>query len=207
MGVLDRIVAFFKKQPEELPEPEEPRIFVIADCHFNHRNIIKFTGRPYRTVSGMNRSIIQKWNATVRPQDTIYHVGDFARDHIGYFINRLQGRKFFITGNHDENLRHTKDWAIIEYKGLKFLLIHRPQDRPANWEGWTIHGHVHNASWDKFPYIDRTTQKVNVSVEMIGFRPVSLHRIVETIGFMEQYGHEVMPTRKHATWLRTKAMG
>lgn len=40
---------------------------------------------------------------------------------------------------------------------------------------------------------------------MIGFRPVSLHRIAETIRYMEQYGHETMPTRKHATWLRAKA--
>lgn len=192
-------------EPETTPEPEEPRVFVISDTHFNHKNVIRFTKRPYRTVWGMNRSIIHKWNDTVRPQDQIFFLGDFAWSNIGYFITRLNGRKTFITGNHDRRLHHTQDSAVIEYRGFRFLLIHNPAHRPPEWDGWTIHGHVHNISWDRHPYIDRVTRRVNVSVEMIGFRPVSLHRIVETIHFMEEYGHDVMPTRKHAAWLKKKA--
>jgi calcineurin-like phosphoesterase family protein len=194
-------------EPEITPEPEQRRIFVISDTHFNHKNIITLTGRPFPTVKEMNRTIIRKWNQTVRPQDTIYFLGDFAWSHIGYFMTRLIGHKIFITGNHDKRLRHTRDSEIVEYDGYKFLMIHNPRYQPPDFDGWVIHGHVHNVSWDRHPYINRVMRRVNVSVEMIGYRPVSLHRIIETIHFMEQYGHEVMATRKHAAWLKKKAMG
>lgn len=217
MTLLARISEYFlptrRREPEGVPEsetvPKEPRVFVIGDTHFDHRNILKYNGRPYRTIWGMNRSIIHKWNDTVRPQDQIFFLGDFASpwSNIGYFITRLNGRKTFITGNHDQKLRHTQSSAVIEYLGYRFLLIHNPAHKPPEWSGWTIHGHVHNNDLEKFPYIDRTMKRINVSADVIGFRPVSLHRITETIEMMKQYGHDVVPTRREAAWLRKKAKG
>jgi calcineurin-like phosphoesterase family protein len=202
-GLWRRFFREFAIEPEpvEPAEPEEPRVFVIGDTHFGHQNIIKYAARPYRTVGGMNKSMIHKWNQTVRVQDSVFFLGDFAWRNIGYYITHLNGKKTFITGNHDEGLRHTQDQAVIEYGDHRFLLIHRPQDRPSKWDGWTIHGHVHRNA----PFIDRVTKRINVSADVIGFRPVSLHRIVEILSLMETYGHDVMPTRKDAAWLRAKA--
>ena len=194
-------------KPEYVLKSDEPRIFVISDTHFNHRNIIRMTRRPHRTIKGMNWNIIQNWNETVRPQDSIFFLGDFAWSHIGSFISKLNGRKTFIKGNHDRRLRHTRPSKIVVYKGIKFLLIHNPRTAPRNFDGWIIHGHVHNANLKRHPFIDRVTHRVNVSVELIGYRPISLHRIVETISLMEQYGYETCSTRKQAAWLRKKAAG
>ena len=75
----------------------------------------------------MNKSMMHKWNQTVRAQDRVFFLGDFAWRNIGYYITHLNGKKTFITGNHDERLRHTQDQVVIEYGGHSFLLIHRPQ--------------------------------------------------------------------------------
>ena len=51
-------------------------VFFIADTHFRHRNIIKHDGRPYSSVDEMNEALITNWNAKVKPNDSVYHLGD-----------------------------------------------------------------------------------------------------------------------------------
>ncbi len=206
-----RLISGFAGAPpiREPAEAKGPGVHFIADCHFNHRRIVRyFTDRSkifHGSVSRMNRTLIAKWNETVRPGDTVYHVGDFAWSDIGYFIRQLNGRKFFIRGNHDGHLHHARDPVILEYKGMRFLVIHDPA-KGRGFDGFVIHGHVHDADpYNRFPFIDLVTRRVNVSAEVIGYRPISLYRIVETMGFMQTYGHEIMPTRRHAAWLRDKA--
>ena len=70
-------------------------IWFIADTHFGHANIIKFTDRPYGSVGEMNESLIENWNNVVDHDDVVYHLGDFTLgntdDARGYF-SRLNGR-------------------------------------------------------------------------------------------------------------------
>lgn len=52
----------------------------------------------------MNEEIIRRWNETVGPDDTVYHLGDVAlgpiRESLAC-IRRLNGHKILILGNHD----------------------------------------------------------------------------------------------------------
>jgi calcineurin-like phosphoesterase family protein len=52
----------------------------------------------------MNEMIVHNWNAIVRPDDTVYHLGDVAlgpiEDSLKY-IGRLNGHKILVVGNHD----------------------------------------------------------------------------------------------------------
>jgi calcineurin-like phosphoesterase family protein len=72
-------------------------IFFTSDTHFGHQNIIDFCDRPWRTADEMNEALIERWNRLVGPNDTIYHLGDFAMkirdDEIRAIVRRLNGHK------------------------------------------------------------------------------------------------------------------
>ena len=48
-----------------------------SDYHFGHANIIKYCNRPFETVEEMNEVIIRKHNERVKPEDTVFFLGDF----------------------------------------------------------------------------------------------------------------------------------
>ncbi|CAH8770788.1 metallophosphoesterase family protein [Paenibacillus dendritiformis] len=108
----------------------------------------------------MNEMLIQNWNSYVTDYDDIYILGDFLFGGTGEDANkvlrRLKGKKYLIRGNHDKFLHDpefdstafewVKDYYVLHYNKLKFILFHYPI---LEWEGYfkdTIHlyGHVHN---------------------------------------------------------------
>ncbi len=75
-----------------------------SDTHFGHTNILQFEPyhRPFETIKEMNEYLIHRWNDCVRPDDTIYHLGDFCfGKHNLALASRLQGKKRLVLGNHD----------------------------------------------------------------------------------------------------------
>lgn len=84
--------------------------FFTADTHFGHKNVIPYCKRPYTDTHEMDEDLIKKWNETVSPDDTIFHLGDFAfasQLRTKEIIGRLNGYKILIMGNHD---RKNADW-------------------------------------------------------------------------------------------------
>lgn len=157
---------------EQIKNPE--RTYLISDLHLNHRNIIKYCGRPFRDVAEMNRVLIKNWNAVVRPHDVVYYLGDLCLGNPLFWLKKLAGRITFIRGSHDYRMPRgaTSDCAVISVEGLSFYLVHKFWDAPVNWCGYVIHGHDHNNQ----PFTDGN--RVNVSVEVIGYKPVSLAEII-----------------------------
>lgn len=98
-------------------------IFFTSDTHFGHANIVRLSNRPFKetkhqtAVEVMNEAIVKNWNETVSPDDTVYHLGDVAlgpiQDSLS-IIERLNGRKILVTGNHDRNFRGGKRSAGLE---------------------------------------------------------------------------------------------
>jgi calcineurin-like phosphoesterase family protein len=75
-----------------------------SDLHLGHQNIIRYCGRPFADVAAMNEALIERWNQTVGPDDTVWVLGDVALGNIGEslpLVGRLKGRKLLLTGNHD----------------------------------------------------------------------------------------------------------
>ena len=51
-------------------------IFFTSDHHFYHTNIIKYCQRPFQSVEEMNEVMVERWNAVVGKNDTVYYLGD-----------------------------------------------------------------------------------------------------------------------------------
>ena len=160
------------------------KIYVISDTHFNHANIIKYCNRPFKNVEEMDKTIIKNWNNIVRDKDIVYFLGDFVLSKnkakkAKELMELLNGEIIFIKGNHD---KFGEKFKIIEYNGYKFMLIHNPDSSYTfNFEGWVIHGHHHANHLDEYPFINPIKKKVNVSVEVINYKPISLNLIIKLI--------------------------
>lgn len=162
------------------------KTWVISDQHFGHKNIIKYSDRPYSDVLDMTEKMIESHNSVVRDCDKVIVVGDFAflRDDIANeILRRLNGHKMLIVGNHDLD----RDYNIkklnfdnkifsgyINYRGVEFVLTHYPY--PVKQENvFNIHGHVHNNDHE---FVD-SMWHFNVSCEVINYTPVDLDYLVE----------------------------
>ncbi len=80
------------------------KIFIVSDTHFNHANIIKYACRPFENIQDMNQALIEGWNSVVRPNDKVFHLGDFGfgtDEQITSILSQLNGNKTLILGNHD----------------------------------------------------------------------------------------------------------
>lgn len=95
-------------------------IYFTSDLHFGHAAVIGYTKRPFKDVNEMNEALIANWNKYVRPEDTIYVLGDLALCPFKEFepiAKRLNGTKILVKGNHD----HYKDG---QYNRLGFTVFH-----------------------------------------------------------------------------------
>ena len=160
------------------------KIYVIADTHFNHGNIIKYCGRPFKNESDMNESLIRRWNGTVTNSDIVIHLGDFAfhKDSkaIANYCKRLNGRKILVRGNHDRKslswyLNNGFDFVCDSFTIGDILFTHRPQPikrfllMPYK---LNVHGHIHEKT------ILSKGLLHNVSVEVTDYYPINLDVIL-----------------------------
>lgn len=127
----------------------------------------------------MDAALVQNWNDTVTPEDTVYFLGDLTlrgrRFHD--MLALLNGNKVLVQGNHDPDLPDIPRVIIREIDGIPILFVHNPADIPEGYEGWVIHGHQHNNT----PLFSQELKRVNVSVENTEYRPVMLQGIIELI--------------------------
>ena len=154
-------------------------IYLIGDTHFDHANIIRYCKRPFANVRLMNRVLVNNWNNSVKPKDTVYFLGDwaFGRGHkpARYWVGKLKGHIVPIKGSHDGREKGVRfeDFKILQYHGYSFLLIHDP-NQAGDWHSWIIHGHKHNNNMRKYPFINGKLKTINVSVELTNYRPVNI---------------------------------
>lgn len=132
-------------------------VYLIADTHFNHKNIATYCQRP----ENFTELIIKRWNEVVKPEDTVIHLGDVQ---IGkkseWIMPALPGRKILVRGNHDR--QQSCAWWMergfaFACDGMKFRnmwLTHEPSTSLADGCELNVHGHLHNI-WHGFQAPER----------------------------------------------------
>lgn len=158
------------------------KIWLTADLHFGHKNVLKYENRPFSNTEEMDETLIIRWNKKVGENDIIFVLGDLFLNNAKSaesIAKRLNGRKHLILGNHD-NFTKTKYkkmgfFPYTHYFLDDYILTHKPISESAlltakNVVGLkkNIHGHVHS-------HIEHLNPNVHlcVSVELTNYEPIS----------------------------------
>lgn len=187
------------------------KTWFVSDTHFYHRNIIRYSDRPFENVHQMNETMIDNWNKHIAPEDFVYFLGDFAfcgKKWAAELFTRLNGTKVLIKGNHDGNTQKMLDIGFkevynsleLEIAGEKVLLCHYPYLGDETAERKRLGEQGRNEQYiEKFVesrprdeggwlihghvhnYWKLRGKMINVSVEMWDYSPVSLETIEEII--------------------------
>lgn len=189
--VRTKMWKFWEKVPlSESCSFEGRKVWVTSDWHFGHHNIIKYSDRPFETADEMDSKMIYNFNNIVHPDDISIWVGDVsfrgARE-THDLVNRCNGYKILIVGNHDiEKDGKIKPAAsfnevhlLMKYQvaDINLIFTHYPIDELH--EQWTnVHGHEHISSHS--PYRD-SNQHINVCCELHNYTPISLDLILNWV--------------------------
>ena len=124
---------------EEIKKDRQ-KIWFVSDTHFGHVSVLYF--HPLRreacgvtleelqsdknsAIAKHDQWLINKWNETVRKQDTVYFLGDFClknKEYTENILRQLKGKKFLIRGNHDKSLNGLENYFewVGDIKEAKF---------------------------------------------------------------------------------------
>lgn len=169
-------------------------IFFVSDTHFGHDRIRGYSNRPFSSVDDMNGKMIAAWNAVVKPNDIVWHLGDFAFMTYKEFtsmIYRLNGNINVVLGNHDKVIdQHRQDIldrekikSIQNYKELKIgsdniILFHYGQRVWNKSHSGSIHlyGHSHGSLPPHGKSVDVGVDCKEITDE---YRPIHLDEVLD----------------------------
>jgi calcineurin-like phosphoesterase family protein len=97
-----------------------------SDFHFGHFNIIRYCNRPFTSTEEMDARIVDRMNQCVKPNDTLYFLGDFCMgsvEKVAAYRKRLNCNKIhFIEGNHDKMTRKLQS-AFASWNSLSEIHV------------------------------------------------------------------------------------
>ena len=133
-----------------------PSVFLVSDTHFGHTGVCRFTRndgvtklRPWDSAEEMDEAMVKAWNERVKPNDKVYHLGDVVINRKALpILNRLNGDKVLIRGNHDifkdedytPYFRSLRGYHVMNGMILSHIPIH---SESLGRFGVNIHGHLH----------------------------------------------------------------
>ena len=182
-------------------------IWVTSDWHFNHDKEFIWKARGFKSVEEMNEAIVQRHNDVVKPEDTVYVLGDLM---LGQnpaagldLIASMNGTKVIVGGNHDTNKRRElykeRGWEVhdaltFKWNGYHFYLSHYPtltgnlEKESLKQCTLNLFGHTHqtkNFFYD-MPFM------YHVGVDSHFCYPVPIDKIVEDMNYKVQECKELL---------------
>lgn len=153
-------------------------VLFIADLHLGHKWMAYHRG--FQDEFYHDEHIIDQWNKKVHKRDIVYILGDITMNTNKHYyqLDKLNGRKIVVLGNHDnprdvpELLKYVeKVGGAVDYKGcfLTHIPIHESEIHRVR---FNIHGHIHENVIEHDKYI-------NVSAEVLDYIPKTLEELYE----------------------------
>lgn len=167
--------------------------FFVSDMHFGHNNIIKYCNRPYTNVKTMDDALVRNWNSTVGPNDTVYHLGDWAF-HNFERIGELRGNIISIPGNHDQEREKkilpflangfTQEIHYVKITpDIRFVMCHYPLETWKRTYQYHLHGHTHGTINEGYKgYRGNIPNRLDVGIDAIKlYRPIHLDEVIKLL--------------------------
>jgi len=161
--------------------------FFTSDTHFAHANCIKYSKRPFASIDEMDDALIANINKVVKPNDRLFHLGDFAMRNVLLYRQRIRCKNIvLIKGNHDKDgealtaafsnvydMLHLK----IDLNGVPktIVLCHYAMKvwNKSHYGSYHLFGHSHGGLPD-----DETELAFDVGVDCHNYRPISLDEVI-----------------------------
>lgn len=92
-----------------------------------------------------------------------------------YFTYEYRGKEYEFYYSHfpsDYQERTTRDDSRVQPKYAR---------TPEWFDGWNIHGHVHNNDMNEYPFVNHVEKSINIGVDVTNYKPVSIEQIVGAI--------------------------
>lgn len=157
------------------------QVGAIGCLHLGHENMAKWRG--FSSATEHDEYLIQEWNKVVGKRSLIFILGDITMETSKHYhlLDRLNGRKKVVLGNHDkgrdvpELLKYVEEVAgMVHYKGG--VLTHCPI-HPMEMDRYRFncHAHIH---YEDVP--DNAEGKyIHVDAARIGFKPMSFEELIK----------------------------
>lgn len=162
-------------------------IWLTADTHLGHKNIIKYCDRPFSSVKEMDETILDNINRVVKPTDTLWHLGDFSFGSQSIYRNRINCKNVhLILGNHDykasrrtfqDLFSSVNDLFVLNAHNHRFVLCHYAMLVWPHRHHGALHcfGHSHGNVKNPEP------KSMDVGVDTNNFKPYSIREVIKTL--------------------------
>jgi len=153
--------------------------FFTADEHFGHTKIIEYCNRPFKTLTEMDNTIMERFNSVVGKNDTTIHAGDFCWFNrpaaAQEYINQLNGNHIFIKGSHDHWMPDSTKYMWRKMIDGQFIMVCHYAMRiweRSHYNSWQLFGHSHGR-------LEAVGKQYDIGVDNNNFYPISFDTLKE----------------------------
>lgn len=191
----------FNKECKHKFSLSEDKLFFTSDPHYGHENILKYCHRPFSSIEEHDEELIRLWNESVPEDGIVFILGDIgfcSESYLKSILNRLNGKIYWIIGNHDwrritpgimnrfecitQQMVITVDNKIVYLNHFPFLCYPDSDRHPI----YQFFGHVHSGplsgSSDISRLVHLNKRQYDVGVDNNEYKPISFQDIMKKIG-------------------------
>lgn len=191
----------FNKECKHKFSLSEDKLFFTSDPHYGHENILKYCHRPFSSIKEHDEELIRLWNETVPEDGIVFILGDIgfcSETYLKTILNRLNGKIYWIIGNHDwrritpgimnrfecitQQMVITVDNKLVYLNHFPFLCYPDSDRHPV----YQFFGHVHSGplsgSSDISRLVHLNKRQYDVGVDNNEYKPISFQDIMKKIG-------------------------